>query len=155
MTSKSKSPDGRTQDAYHEAGHFVAAMVLGADLPDVITIRRVSGTRGRVSTRMSDDLDSPEYCENQAVIMFSGWAAQLELDPSDPEEARRGSDDDNAMAAAFLAVAEHTTEDQCRTRARQAIKEHWNEVGVVAQALLDREELQGQEAASIAKAPRY
>lgn len=148
-----KSNDKRRITAYHEAGHFVAAYVLGRhDAIYTISIRPHRDYAGVVDSEFTD-LDTVEAIEDAVVELYAGLAAVLhlapEVAPAEADWAEASSRDDDEKAAGFigyLGQAKDETEARLRARAADLIAEHWHLVAALATDLLENETVDADEA---------
>ena len=120
--------------AHHEAGHAVAASVLGASikraaLDEVWTLVGVGCPRARRNAAiiaLAGAEAETKYCgyslDRQAELWGVAWATDLAIAMRDLDRA--------AIAPAIR-------------QARQLVDEHWRAIEAVAQALLERGELTG------------
>jgi hypothetical protein len=119
--------------AHHEAGHAVAASVLGtpikrASLDEVWTLVRVGcprAQRNQAIIALAGAEAETKYCghslDRQAELWGVAWATDL---------AAVGDLERAAIAPALC-------------QARQLVDQHWRAIEAVAQALLERGELTG------------
>jgi ATP-dependent Zn protease len=139
--------------AYHEAGHAVAIVKLGGELRHVTTVPE--GPRaGRVSYTMPGS--TGHNLERKIIVNLSGAAAEhlIDLDYTDG-----GSDPD--LERALDRASEIVPAEQLQGFLSAMIKKtvaivarNRREVGLVANALLDRRELSGSEVRALIEKPR-
>ncbi len=143
--------------AHHEAGHFVAAYVLGNHERIVAVDVRPSGdaggqNHGDGSFPLEEDSSRREV-ESVLIELFAGCAAHLQLRPRETRIARAFAADDDAKAADIIGglglSGERLTkrEKWLRAKAASLVDEHWLAVSALARELLERETLEGFEAA--------
>jgi len=144
----------RERTAYHEAGHFVAGL-QAVDVQASISIvpDDEAGTWGHVigevCERYVDERMNPgrEKVIASVVSLYAGFAAQRLLDPQQPEaEALAGATADFAAAGIWADVLGRAEGIQ---RAQEFVAEHWNEIEVLAKALLVKETLDAEQADAI------
>lgn len=145
----------REAAAYHEAGHFVAKAVL---MPDVWCLRVTIVPGGSVlgeSEGLEDCRTGVTPSLHQvlpiATVLFAGGAAELRH-TRDRNSAELRSLDDVREARQLLRTVEHggakvaIMEEQSRACADEILAQHWDDVEVIARALLQHETLDGEEA---------
>lgn len=152
---KPKSQIERT--AHHEAGHLVVEYKISGGLcSGEVTIRPrpVEGILGHASseepwpTIMHDDGPvsfDPEVLENEILSLYAGLAAESRFDPEGTDP--RGAWADNEKAAEWLRFHPNPpAEETLRARAAALVETHWTAIDALAQELLARRELPGDEA---------
>ncbi len=70
--------------AYHEAGHAVAALLLGRTVTRVNIVRDDASRGVRVPSFRDDAEETPETTADKILILLAGGAAQHVRDPSMP-----------------------------------------------------------------------
>jgi ATP-dependent Zn protease len=150
-----RTPAERRAIAHHEAGHCVAAHVLGLPLQAVdITFRRdedgaIAGTAYldcwapiRGLDEATKRLASEQLVKRQIVMFLAGGAAQRQYAPRSRVRsfASRDLTQASELAALCGSVAGHGTLLRWATiEARELIRSHWHLVEPLAAALLERE----------------
>lgn len=155
----------RVETAYHEAGHAVALYRLGFDVESA-SIAPDGGSQGRVARGFPEVLldrldileysgeDGREFARRQIVGAFSGVKA-IEIltnrtDTSyslDTETLYQGSDWSQLnLWLPFVGRSEEyqTIYEQALDEADRVLRENWDTVMAVAEALLEREDLDAQ-----------
>jgi hypothetical protein len=128
----------REHVAYHEAGHFVVAHVLGLGVLDV-TIEPKGETLGRVESDEGEPT-SVESLLHQVIELYAGYEAWVRFDPSSEEKARLGASEDDEQANGYLLRLGKKGPDQereLRERAKQLVEEHWRAIEALANELLE------------------
>lgn len=153
----------REDAAYHEAGHAVAAVVQGLEVQRA-TIAADHEEWGCVEVAPVEDDFSPEWdppekvkevLEPRLVTLLAGRVAE-ELRAggvalSETDESDWGDRQAVVEFADCLAGGPEQTQtlvDSLIERARELLIENWPAVAAVAQALLERETLSGEEVAA-------
>lgn len=160
----------REETAYHEAGHAAAVYALGFDLGGVTIVSgedylgRLSTPRAEAVAERQDMLeylgeDGETYMMRQIMVAFSGVKAiemltGQEHDPraSDVQFWWPGSDWNRLNTwLPMLAAPEDQPKvyDEAWDETERVLRENWHAVEAVAQALLDREELDAEALRSI------
>jgi hypothetical protein len=162
--------------AYHEAGHAVMAWVCGVRV-EKVTIVRDSWSLGRVvperlSLSRTDSWDwedwetfmykdrepkgTPSLKEVErnldAMIMFSlaGGIAARRYDPRGQDYARGDREDTRRIVRSYVTVSEEHGEayvGRLTARAAAILEEHWHLVKALAEKLVRKRTLDGDEAA--------
>jgi ATP-dependent Zn protease len=151
----------RRSIAYHEAGHAVVAHRLGVEVEHV-TIVPDHTSRGHF---VHDDLfcarglgSDRANLERAIAICLAGPLAQAWLLRRYSERRCDGRQDYDCASglARYLAGAAGEREflryQERRTHA--LVERYWNEIELVAQALIERDQLSGAEVKDIIEAPR-
>jgi hypothetical protein len=143
--------------AHHEAGHFVAAYFMqpgGSDYASV-TIQP-SGDAAGLHSCEPPPLDNEEQIERAIVQLYAGYAAQVRFDPSAEESAKRTASSDDAQAEEWLDLLRLTKPakrarhvERLRRNAAGLVSDHWHAVVALANDLLERTTVRGEEAACI------
>ena len=156
--------------AYHESGHAIAALVLGKPLWRVtINPSERSGECLAVAPTLKlrsgfTDLDAfdaicrywkkshitPEarkFISDHAVELCAGLAAQRLVDTSATVDAWHDAHKIRGFASLF--PGEHDFEERMRARAQALVLQHRGEVARVADALVERHQLSGDQVRSI------
>lgn len=154
--------------AYHEAGHAVAAFLLGHVIECIVIdydgpARDESGDHPRHFIRWSDemlveDMELP-HAEARCLFAFAGDAAEMHLIGRRPPEERfdHGRDYWLAMAAAWHQYPEnnlrHEFLDKMEQRAHAFVREplHWQQIQTLASTLIVRREMTGTEVTELLK----
>jgi ATP-dependent Zn protease len=162
MTRSRKTFDMRTRTAHHEAGHAVLSVAIN-DHPEHVSIRGHGGTLGRSAQKM---LGRPT---SLAQVYLAGFAAEHLLTGRRPQafgvevglgviahldrklvDTIEGVDATDGYGAVHqvLRSGVREVEDEIRTEverlygvARESVRAVWPSVRAVAEALLEREEL--------------
>jgi len=152
--------------AYHEAGHVVAAIVLGHEVEQVVVDpgNPTGAKEGEHPCHFvmwtdgvfSEDMTRP-LAENRALFAFAGDAAEMYLIGGRPagELFEHGQDYGRAFSGAARIFPEnrerHAFLDQMEDRARAFVREplRWRQIQAVAEALLEQHKLTGAEAAEL------
>jgi ATP-dependent Zn protease len=137
MNSSSAERTGQeiAKRAYHEAGHAVAYWVLGYKVRLVtIVADEVTNTRGR-----TEPCDGQEQSiEHALIIACAGPAAQVKSGGLvHDEDVRR--DYEKVLCLQSKYGLDDVTREACRARARDLVKDHWDEIEALAQRLLTEE----------------
>jgi hypothetical protein len=157
--------------AFHEAGHAVAALVLGLPVAHVRLGPLRRGGRGAAVTfsaapqwflvaferwRRVRPLTPARrrYIRAQIVNSLAGRAAEcmhLGASGREPPRSFAGSYDwDAVLRGQFMAGRARWCPSSLRGEAERLVREHWGAVVAVARALLDRRMLSGTELVEIA-----
>ncbi len=151
--------DERVETAYHEAGHAVALYSLGFDLGDASIVAE-GVSLGRVGTPMEEAVaerldvleylgeDGETFAVRQIMVAFSGVKAvevltKREHDPraSDVQFSLPGSDWSrlNLWMPMVAGPDEHSeVYDRAWREAERVLRQNWEAVRAVADALLER-----------------
>ena len=143
--------------AYHEAGHFVAAYALsnyGEDyLPAqyMITIKPDGESLGKVNLDDERSDKDPKIRRNALLSLYAGYYAEVRYDPDCADRAEQTSDDDFSKAKDALETLDSVEDHsllikKLRAGAKALVDQHWNEIELLADALLRRETIPGDEA---------
>lgn len=151
--------------AYHEAGHAVAAFILGHDLGPVILEEReislgvtatpppnwVIDNEGYLNT------DRPEirkYLADTVVIGFAGWwAVKLGTGIEDNKGAQHDFDEATRYVQYLASWDGELQEywDECDARCEMLMQENWAAVEAVAEELLRKGSLSAEEVGSLVR----
>jgi hypothetical protein len=161
----------RLETAHREAAHCIAAIAQGLSVQLVslhpVDNHAAGAHLDRAIYLAADNPDAQiEALKTDIIVMLAGPAAQMRLRPSKRNHLECGDDFKLARAwatlAAFLAsgmsIAEFVQNgkielseeeqafadrliDECERRARQIIEERWAQITTIAEALLDRTQL--------------
>lgn len=144
--------------AIHEAGHAIAAIVLGMDVAFIILHDRIVGTQRRIGGYCETQFEgkgtaedtiaaytSPEMLRVRAIEKLAGPAAEwlAQQSATDAEGVDRGAEDDDREAIR-LAIQAVGRDDyfayfqSCDDEAHRLIREHWSACCTVAECLLAR-----------------
>jgi hypothetical protein len=158
--SRRDNSDKLRQIAFHEAGHAVAAFVIGYSIAGVV-IDREPSPGDEASTRhfveLSDMLPVEQMeksdAENRALFAFAGDAAAMYLMGCRPagESFDHGCDYWLATAAAWRFFSENrerhafleATEDRAHAFVREPLR--WHQIQTLAASLLERRDLFGHQ----------
>ncbi len=144
------------QQAVHAAGHAVVAILLGMDLEHVRVFETGCGWAGDMNLiGKHGDVDDRDH----VAILAAGSIAEFQVDrgyQSDPK-VRYGSDDWLQIDALAKRHPETPAEDfmaDAEERALALLGEpnNWRAVTVLADALMEKEEVQGFDALAIVRA---
>ena len=133
--------------AYHEAGHAVAAHVLGIEVKSVSIVEE-EGTLGRSISPLPRDFDpyaqgAEEVMRSHLVVGVAGAASEelltgklLSIKGKDLEGATK-------LLMSLAAVGAQTQEDGewARKKAKSTLRYNWESVRALAEALLEHREL--------------
>jgi hypothetical protein len=166
-TSETHGDDMLQRIAYHEAGHAVAALVLGHQFDEVVIDpespvapktgdRTPHGLEQWTDGVLIEEMTLP-LAENRALFAFAGDAADMHLLGSRPsgEMFDHGSDYCCAFSGTVRMFSEnrerHAFLDRMEDRARAFVREplRWRQIQAVAEALLTRHKLSRTEAAEL------
>ena len=132
--------------AYHEAGHTVAALLLGRSVARV-SIVRDDPTRGvRVPSFDAEAPDESGTGRDKVLILLAGCAAQQVRDPASP---RQTDAKDWPRAEALAGSASALEAEWERAVALLQSPEHWQRVERLAQALLRERVLESAQIAQL------
>ena len=160
--SNRETSDKLRRIAYHEAGHAVAAFVLGHSISCMVIdneafSRDESGDQTRHFVQWSDEVLTDEmelrHAEDRALFAFAGDAADMHLVGDRPagESFDHGRDYWLAMVAAWKFFPEnrqrHAFLEEMEICAHAFVSEplRWHQIQTLADALLDRHEMTGKE----------
>ncbi len=129
--------------AYHEAGHFVVGNILGSSAEYGVTIEPEGDALGRCLGEFPlGPSPTVNEVENACTMLYAGFAAQVQFDPSMEEQARVNAADDDDEASRFLrlittdASATGEIEKKYRKRAARLVKNEWPAIERLARELL-------------------
>jgi hypothetical protein len=138
--------------AFHEAGHFVAELVLKPDsMVGAVSIIPDDETLGRSIAEpvelWDEFLPDAELIEAEVVCLLAGHAAERRFEPSEDQREVliewASSDFDRARQFCdYLGIAI----DVFHGKANQFVNDHWGEITCLAKALLVENELSAEEA---------
>lgn len=132
--------------AYHEAGHTVAALVLGRNVERVSIVRDDPGRGVRVPSFNDDRPETPDAVRDKILVLLAGNAAQQVRNPA----GRRQPDArDWPQAQALAGDAASLDAEWERALALLQTPEHWQQVDRIAQALLRERVLQRAQIAEL------
>ena len=157
--------DQRKRTAYHEAGHVIAAHVLGLDITDVTivpgeeSVVRYLGQAG-VPVDYAQVYDSDradDYLERQLICYYAGAAAEEALtgEPVDWGPGGRFNSDWNGSADCVVELAGHDLEKQGQVsksgwmKAQTIMAENWAKVRTLGEALVEHGKLDGDRVQSL------
>ena len=146
-----------TRTAYHEAGHFVVAYALsnyGEDygvLHKEITIKPDGESFGQVIYESNKFAADPKLIRDEAISMYAGYYAEVRYDPAYADTAKKHADRDFEKAKKLLTSLDDVEDlslsiENSRAEAKALVDQHWNEIELLANALLRRETIPGDEA---------
>jgi hypothetical protein len=155
----------RKLTAYHEAGHVVAAQVLGLDTTGVTIVSgeeslvRYLGQAGvPVDYALVYDSDrADDYLERQLVCYYAGAVAEEVLtgEPVDWGPGGYYDSDWNGSADCVVELAGHDLEKQGQVsesgwmKAQTIMAENWEKVGTLAETLIEHGKLDGDRVGSL------
>ena len=144
--------------AYHEAGHVVARWRFGCPISQV-TITPAEDYLGMATGDsplqfMDPDWDaSPEVdqaMKEAVVISLAGPAAQKRFDLGSWQDYHGSGDFDSAtnvlLRLGGTSEMVNAISDELSTQAENLVERHWSEISVVAEALLEQHDLDGDTA---------
>jgi ATP-dependent Zn protease len=138
--------------AYHEAGHAVAALVLGHSVVRVSIVRDDPIRGVRVPSLGNEELaEGSEAVHDRILIQLAGNAAQQVRNPGSP---RQRDAKDWPRAEALAGSAEVLEVEWERAVALLKMPEHWQRVDRIAQALLREQVLEDTQIAELVDPPR-
>jgi hypothetical protein len=140
----------RAEVSHHEAGHSVAALVLGLDV-EVATIVPDGSRLGHVIVAVEEQGDLAYYVARSVMLWAGLLAGQRHIGAGIDEI---GGDDLEQVAfyADCVAIGSGETDGfmvWTRARAMSVLNEHWSAVSAVALALLEHDTLTGDEVRAI------
>jgi hypothetical protein len=140
--------DNRDSNAFHEAGHVAAAHFLGLSLK-YVTICRSDGWYGRTELE-PPDLDCTGRRSHRFLLELSGAAAEKRYDkerllPASHQGSYYYDAAKNDYEAVLLCLAEGENIHGFEAEADSFVDKHWSVIRAVAEALLARETLLGDE----------
>ena len=137
--------------AYHEAGHTVAALLLGRSVTRVSIVRDDASRGVRVPSFNNASGQTDEVVADNMLILLAGNAAEHVRDPTRP----RRQDAKDWSRAEALAEGTSSLETEW-TRAVDLLRmpRHWDRVEEIAQALLRERVLEGEQIAQLMNRPR-
>jgi ATP-dependent Zn protease len=137
--------------AYHEAGHTVAAVLLGRTVTRV-SIVRDDASRGVRVPSFNDAVEvTPAAVADKILILLAGSAAQHVRDPASP---RRQDAKDWPRAEALAGSTSSVETEWERAVDFLQVPRHWDRVEDIAQALLRERVLEGEQIAQLMDRPR-
>ena len=119
--------------AYYEAGHTVAALLLGRTVTRVSIVRDDASRGVRVPSFRDDAEETSETNADKILILLAGAAAQHVRDPSMP---RRLDAKDWPRAEALAGTTSALEAAWARAVTLLQSPEHWEYVERIAQSLL-------------------
>jgi ATP-dependent Zn protease len=138
----------RDATAYHEAAHFIACRAVGCGkvlLLRRLTIRSEGGAGGQTIGYQKEDL-SPSEIEDLVTILYAGQAASLRARGASPSRSKRVTSDEREAERLLAQLGESHAGRRLRRRAQRIVSQHWNDVELIARALLGRRTLEVDEA---------
>jgi cell division protease FtsH len=180
---KSRDPNDLRYVALHEAGHAVAAVVLGLSLKKVF-IKQCPTTGVRVGFTDSGGLTDnhlpsvfEKEMEARLIQCYAGFRAEIKENPAASKTFRFALDEEDAYRVFVLEFCESTDPDvgtiedvlayfrrhgfptahvvaSFRREARELLAKHWQAVLEVADLLVQKKALSGKEVAAIVNAAR-
>lgn len=144
---------------YHEAGHFVACLLLGIDTDHVQMEFSFWGRAlgGHVALRtVGPDREADCKPVDDAVMTFAGFAAQVLYHRlyGGPEPDPEPSASDTELGLAALARCRGVSERQARSRAEHLVLVNWARVEALAARLHQRHKLSRAAATRATRVPR-
>lgn len=132
--------------AYHEAGHTVAALVLGRTVTRVSIVRDDASRGVRVPSFGDDTEESSEATADKLLILLAGSAAQHVRDPSMP---RRQDAKDWPRAEALAGSTSALEAAWARALSLLQAPNNWPHVEAIAQELLRERVLHADQLAQL------
>jgi ATP-dependent Zn protease len=132
--------------AYHEAGHTVAALLLGQTVTRVSIVRDDASRGVRVPSFNDAADETPVAVADKILILLAGNAAQHVRDPASP---RRQDAKDWPQAEALAGSTSSLETAWARADDLLQMPGNWEHVEEIAQALLRERVLEGAEIAQL------
>ena len=132
--------------AYHEAGHTVAALLLGRTVTRVSIVRDDASRGVHVPSFRDDAEETSEAAADKILILLAGGAAQHVRDPSMP---RRQDAKDWPRAEALAGTTSALETAWARTVTLLQVPDHWEQVEQIAQSLLRERVLDADQIAQL------
>jgi hypothetical protein len=143
-----------SSNAIHEAAHAVVARLRNIEV-GIVSTKPGEGWLGHTTHQSycaRDELIDGEMCqlpgapEDEILVCFAGYAAEMRLAPNREKQARAGSGGDDKQAAELLAKLGSLDERPYRQEVSNMIAQHWQSIYLVALEpdkweTLDQEEL--------------
>lgn len=127
---------GKWNVAIHEAGHAIATLILTPTTQlEGISIREDGDSEGRADSEYPLSLSpTRSEIERTVVVLFAGFAAEVELARTPVRGAASASSDDDNVAREFLALLpkERVIEGRLRKRARSFVRQHRRKIRILA-----------------------
>jgi ATP-dependent Zn protease len=137
--------------AYREAGHAVVARRLGISVARVTTAKfggRVFGPRYLAGhTRLDPVAEQRAPLQHRIWVVLAGFAARARVDPTPDEGDARDYVFARKLYGELHQKPDCTNKDLAddESRARKLVAEHWAAIEAVAQELLKRGMLKGEQ----------
>ena len=128
--------------AYHEAGHTVAALLLGQNVTRVSIVRDDASRGVRVPSFNNTAEETSEGVADKILILLAGSAAQHVRDPASP---RRHDANDWARAEALAGCTSSLEAEWVRAVDLLTMPANWKHVEEIARALLRERALDGEQ----------
>jgi ATP-dependent Zn protease len=125
----------KRSDAYHEAGHAVAAYRFGHEVGKITIVSE--GYKAGSSKIEAEWADKSKYI----IVLYAGYAAESKFD-KDADKRLSSGDDEKAAA---LLEHHNETETSLRMRAKKIIDENWEIIEAIAEKLFKHKTLREDE----------
>ena len=151
--------------AHHEAGHFVITYALSNYGNDYsvyqyeITIKSDGVNKGKVTYESKEFSEDSKLIRDEAISMYAGYYAEVRYDPEYADTAKKLADSDFEKAKELLTSLDDVEDlslsiENSRAKAKALVDQHWNEIELLADALLRRETIPGDKAEIIVDVAR-
>ena len=139
--------------AHHEAGHFVITYALSNYGNDYsvyqyeITIKSDGVNKGKVTYESKEFSEDSKLIRDEAISMYAGYYAEVRYDPEYADTAKKLADSDFEKAKELLTSLDDVEDlslsiENSRAKAKALVDQHWNEIELLADALLRQKQYQ-------------